>query len=93
MNESFYVYILYSLSKDKYYVGYTGQLTDRMQRHQQGRSKSTKSGRPWVLAYLEVFDNSTDAYQREIEIKKKKSRQYIRQLVDSYKMSPYPMPE
>jgi putative endonuclease len=93
MSNTHFVYILYSPSKDKYYVGYTGQLSDRFERHQQGRSKSTKPGRPWLIAYLEAFDNATAAYQRETEIKKKKSRAYIQQLVNSYRANPYPMPD
>jgi len=88
----YYLYILYSPAKDKYYIGYTGQLADRFQRHQQGRSKSTKAGRPWLIAYLERFDDSTDAYQREAFIKKQKSRIYVQALVDSYRANPFPLP-
>ncbi|SEQ41067.1 GIY-YIG nuclease family protein [Neolewinella agarilytica] len=88
----YYVYILYSPTKDKYYIGYTGQLTDRFQRHQQGRSKSTKAGRPWLIAYLERFDDPTGAYRRESYIKKQKSRKYVQALVDSYHANPFPLP-
>ncbi len=54
-----YTYILYSETKDRYYVGYSCQLADRKARHQLGYSKSTKSGRPWLVVYLEPFPNSS----------------------------------
>ncbi|PHI18520.1 excinuclease ABC subunit C [Lewinellaceae bacterium SD302] len=88
----YFVYILYSPSRNRYYVGYTGQLADRFLRHSQGRSKSTKAGCPWVIACLEKFDSASAAYQRENAIKRKKSRKFIEQLCKSYVSNPFPMP-
>jgi len=88
----YFVYVLFSPSKDRFYVGYSGQLADRFKRHQQGRSKSTKSGRPWVIAYLEKFEDSSAAYQREIQIKKQKSRRYLQDLANNHEANPFPMP-
>ncbi|WP_299901656.1 GIY-YIG nuclease family protein [uncultured Aquimarina sp.] len=77
------VYILFSSSNDKYYVGHTSNLTDRVKRHNQGRSKSTKTGIPWKVAYTENYQSKSEAYQREVKIKKQKSRKYIEQLIKS----------
>lgn len=44
-----YVYILQSESVGKYYCGETQNIEDRIERHNSGRSKSTKSGIPWKL--------------------------------------------
>ncbi|MEM6769999.1 MAG: GIY-YIG nuclease family protein [Bacteroidota bacterium] len=93
METQCFVYILYSHSKDKFYVGYTCQLAERFVRHQSGYSKSTKSGRPWVIAYLERFANASSAYQRELQIKRKKSRRYLQELANSYHANPFPIPE
>jgi putative endonuclease len=87
-----YVYILYSPSKDKFYVGYTCQLADRFLRHQSGRSKSSKAGRPWLLVYLEGFETSKQAYQREVQIKRRKSRNYLLELISGHKANPFPIP-
>ena len=77
----FFVYILYSKSLDRYYVGHTASLNDRIKRHNSGRSKATKGGIPWAIIYTEMFENKADAYKRERSIKAKKSRIYIEKLI------------
>ncbi len=72
----FTVYILFSESLNRYYVGHTGDLKDRLIRHNQGRSKSTKSGIPWKIMYTEAYQTKPEAYQREMEIKKR-NQEYI----------------
>ena len=79
----YYCYILYSPRLDRYYVGSTQDLQDRLARHNAGRSKYTKVGIPWELVYQESFDTRTEAYQREREIKRQKSRKYIQDLIAS----------
>ncbi|MFD2561033.1 GIY-YIG nuclease family protein [Aquimarina rubra] len=73
----FIVYILFSESLNKYYIGHTANLEDRLKRHNQGRSKSTKPGMPWKIIYTEEYQTKSEAYQREMEIKKKKWIQKI----------------
>ncbi len=80
---TYYFYILYSEKTDRYYVGSCQDLKDRLSRHNAGYSKSTKAGAPWVLKYTETFDMRSAATNREAEIKKKKSRKYIEQLISS----------
>ena len=77
----FYTYIIYSKSTDKYYVGYTHDLKLRIERHNSGWSRSTKSGILWELVYKEMFKTKTEAIKREYEIKRKKSRKYIEGLI------------
>ena len=79
----FVTYILYSKSIDKYYVGHTQNLDDRLKRHNQGRSKSTKNGLPWIVVYTETFQTKSEAYQWEMLIKGQKSRLYIERLIES----------
>jgi len=47
--EQFHVYILYSASLNRYYIGHTGQLDDRLFRHTNSGSKSTKAATDWQL--------------------------------------------
>jgi len=77
----FYTYIIYSESSDKYYIGHTHDLLLRLQRHNEGWTRSTKSGIPWQLVYNEEFETKSQAMKREYEIKHMKSRKYIEDLI------------
>jgi len=71
---SYTVYILYSLSVDRYYVGQSANLENQLKRHNQGKSKHTKSGIPWTLKYKESFVSRSEAMAREKDIKGSESR-------------------
>ncbi len=75
-----YVYIIFSASINQYYVGITENLEDRIFRHNNSGSKSTKKANDWVLRYTELYSNRSEATLREREIKNKKSRKYIESL-------------
>ncbi|CAM3994802.1 GIY-YIG nuclease family protein [Flavobacterium cucumis] len=45
------VYILHSLTKDKYYIGYTADLNARIIRHNQKSKGFTGSTNDWVLEH------------------------------------------
>lgn len=77
----FYVYIIYSQSRDKYYIGYSHDLAERLAEHNSGATTSTRSGRPWKLVYQEEYSSKHDAILREAGIKKMKSRKYIESLI------------
>ena len=77
----YFVYILQSEKDDSYYIGHTEDLEDRLNRHNHGRSSYTKAKAPWKLIYQEEFSSRSEASKREREIKEKKNRAYIEQLV------------
>ena len=79
----FYTYIIYSKCLDKFYVGSTQNIENRISRHNNSSTKSTKAGKPWVLVYQESFNTRAEAVRRELEIKSQKSRKYIENLIDS----------
>jgi putative endonuclease len=76
-----WVYILYSKKIDKYYVGACTDLDRRFYEHNLGRSKFTSTGIPWELVYCEEWEDLVLAKQRELKIKKMKSRIYIQELI------------
>jgi putative endonuclease len=78
---TYFVYIIQSLKDDTYYVGSTRDLNERIERHNQGRSKYTKTKRPWKLRYSEKHPDRSCASIRENEIKARKSKKYIEVLV------------
>ncbi len=81
---SFLEYIIYSPSLDQYYIGQTENLEDRLFRHNNSGSKSTKKVNDWILKYSEEFSTRGKAIQRELQIKNKKSRKYIESLISSF---------
>ena len=81
--ETFYVYILYSATRNRYYVGHTHDVEQRLLQHNAGRTPSTKQGRPWILCYTEEFNEKSAAAKREVEIKRMKSRLYVETLIES----------
>ncbi len=79
----FFVYIIYSSQLDKYYVGYTADLSKRINEHNSGISNFTDKASDWVLKYYESQESRLSAMKREKEIKLKKSRKYIEWLISS----------
>jgi putative endonuclease len=76
----FTVYVLYSKSFDKIYVGYTSALENRIHSHNEFVNKGwTKNFRPWELVYSETFNSKTEALKREKELKSSRGRAFIRE--------------
>ena len=78
---SYFVYIIKSLVDGTYYIGSTKDLSERIERHNHGRSKYTNAKRPWELVYSEEHPDRSSAIKRENEIKRRKSKDYIESLV------------
>jgi putative endonuclease len=79
----FHVYILFSNTTNKYYVGSCENMTIRFAQHNSGRNKSTKAGVPWELKKREDYTTRSEASQREAFIKKMKSRKFIEQVINN----------
>ncbi len=78
-----YCYILYSLKLNKYYIGSTIDIERRLEEHNRGKEKFTRTGTPWTLVYKEALSSLVEARNRELYIKKMKSRKYIESLISS----------
>ena len=76
-----FVYIIYSKQVDRYYVGQTDNLAERLLSHNSQKSPYTKIANDWRAVYTEEYSTRTDARKRELEIKRKKSRKYIEWLI------------
>ena len=79
----FYTYILQSDKSKRYYIGHTSDLQERINRHNSGNVTATRNKGPWKIVYFEEFDSKLAANQRELNIKKMKSRTYIEKLIQS----------
>ena len=71
------VYILYSRSRSRFYVGQTNELSGRIHRHNSGQSLSTKVGMPWFLIYHVGADTRSEAVLLETKIKKRGAKRYL----------------
>ena len=71
------VYILYSNTSSRYYVGQTSDINQRLERHNQGRVKSTKYGIPWEIVLQLDVSTRSEAMILEKQIKKRGARRYI----------------
>ena len=71
-----YLYFLYSESDQGWYIGQTTLLPeDRLKWHNGGRVRSTKSRRPFLLAYVEQYETFKEACKREWHLKHPKGYQ------------------
>jgi len=77
------VYIIYSERINKYYIGFTSNIQDRLRKHNNHSKGFSYSGKPWVLVYSELFDTKKEAMAREVQIKKCKNRERIEQLISA----------
>jgi putative endonuclease len=82
----YYTYILMSIKSNKRYIGYCQNIEERIFRHNQGREKSTKSGKPWILIYKEIFATRSDAMRREKQFKSYKGGQAFKKLLSELKL-------
>ena len=61
----YYTYVLQSLSDNKFYIGFTQNLKQRFEQHENGLVQSTKHRRPLKLIYYEACLDRADATKRE----------------------------
>ncbi len=79
----FFVYVLYSRSANKFYVGYTSNLESRLLSHNElGTKDWTKRYRPWELVYTESYQTKLSALKREKELKTGVGREFIRKMIN-----------
>jgi len=74
-------YILQSQINQKYYIGHTQNIGNRISRHNRGLVHSTKTGAPWEVIHLESFETKSEAYRRELEIKSYKGGNAFKRLI------------
>ena len=86
----FTAYILYSKTLNRYYIGHTANLEDRVARHLQKRSgftKFTKRVGDWIIVYSEKLPTRTEAIKRERYLKQRKDRKFIEKLIAGWRSS------
>jgi putative endonuclease len=77
------IYVLESLRNGRFYIGFSSDVEARLNSHNAGPVKATRSLRPWKLVYTEACVDATAARQRERKLKSMKSRVCIQSLTSS----------
>ena len=79
----FQVYLLFSESKNRYYIGYSSNLEVRLIRHNQKSKGFTGNTNDWKVVYTEQYNTKEEAQKRELQIKSWKSRIKIQELIST----------
>jgi len=75
------VYILQSSKNERYYIGYTSDILQRLTYHNSGKNKSTKPGIPWSIVFQEQCQTKKEAWIRERQIKSYKGGEAFKKLI------------
>jgi putative endonuclease len=82
----FTVYVLYSESFKKMYIGFTSDINGRLRSHNELATKGwTVKYRPWTLVYTENFETKAQAIKREKQLKTARGREFAWQMINSLK--------
>ena len=75
----YYVYILQSINNpDKYYVGYTTNIKDRLTKHNEGGVNYTVKYKPWKIKNTISFDEKEKALAFEKYLKSHSGRAFAK---------------
>ena len=77
----YFIYILQSQSTNKYYIGSTSNLVNRLNIHNSNRSLYTKNKGPYKIIYTEEFLSRSEAVKREKQIKSYKGGNAFKRLL------------
>ena len=84
----FVIYVIESQIDNRLYVGFTENLERRIKEHNDGKTKSTKGFRPWILVYSEVLYSREEARKREKYLKSGCGKEFLK-LILQKKIRPY----
>jgi putative endonuclease len=73
----FWVYIIFSSSLEKYYVGSTENVERRFHQHNTGKGNFTSKGIPWIFITSFACSDRNEAVRLEMKIKKRGIKRYL----------------
>ena len=78
----YYVYVIQSATdEEKFYLGSTSDLRRRLNEHNQGENKSTKT-QQWKRVYYEAYTTESAAREREHKLKHNgRTKRYLMQRI------------
>lgn len=80
----YYVYILHSVTHNRYYIGQTQDVNDRIIRHNSGFEKSTSPYRPWEIVLVLEKASRSEAMILERKLKNLNTED-LKKFIEKYK--------
>jgi putative endonuclease len=75
----YYVYLLQNVNDHSWYIGYSADLKQRVERHNKGDGARTTSRKSdWRLIYYEAYLDERDAKGRERFLKSGSDRRFLK---------------
>ncbi len=82
-----YLYIIQSQSTNRYYIGVSENVENRLNQHNSGNTRSTRNKGPWKLNFAQKFANKKEAMAEERKLKKWKSRTILEKIIRDGKIN------
>ena len=77
----YYVYIIQSEEDGSFYIGYSSDVANRLEQHNNSKRGYTSNKQPWKVVYTEKYKTKTEAIKREYFLKRQKNRKFYEQLI------------
>ncbi|MBC3785534.1 GIY-YIG nuclease family protein [Spirosoma utsteinense] len=74
------VYIIYSPSADRYFIGQSKNLSISLWQHNAKTNPATADGKPWEVKFTKPFDTRNEALSLEMRLRNK-DRAYLEELI------------
>jgi putative endonuclease len=74
---SYIVYILFSESSGRYYIGHTQNIEIRLHQHNSAQGNFTSKYAPWNLVWSNTISSRGEAMKLENKIKKRGARRFL----------------
>ena len=75
----YYIYVLQSDEDKSWYIGYSANLKQRVERHNKGDgARTTSRKKNWKLIYYEAYLDECDAKGRERFLKSGSGRRFLK---------------
>ncbi len=74
----YYTYLIFSEKVNRYYVGSSQDVEERLRRHNNDHSTSTKGKGPWKLVTSFPFETRSEAMAFERKIKKRGAGRFLK---------------
>jgi len=82
---TYHFYILHSTTLNRYYIGHTSQLAERLRKHNSHHKGFTGKADDWLVVYDEIYETKVEAYAREREVKAWKNSKLLEALIQRSK--------
>ena len=77
-----FLYILQSMTTQKFYIGSAVDVPSRLAEHERGQSPYTRNRGPWKAGVSEEYETLAEARRRERQLKSWKSHRSIGELIN-----------